>query len=197
MAAHLVLASASPRRRELLAQIGVRHEVRPVDLDETRMPGEAPRDYVVRLALDKARAAWERVGHVAQTVILAADTAVVLGDEILGKPRDRADALAMLGRLSGRTHRVLTAVAVCDASGVKSDCNESLVSFRTLGPGEAEQYWNTGEASDKAGAYAVQGCAALFIERIEGSYSGVMGLPLFETARLLAGAGIAVWKPVR
>lgn len=196
-AATLVLASASPRRHELLAQIGVRHDVQPVDLDETRRPGEAPRDYVVRLAREKARAGWERGSRAGNSVVLAADTAVVLGDDILGKPRDRADALDMLGRLSGRTHRVLTAIAVCHASGLESDCNESVVAFRALAPGEAEQYWETGEASDKAGAYGVQGCAAAFIERVEGSYSGVMGLPLFETARLLAGAGIAVWNSGR
>lgn len=193
MAATLVLASASPRRRELLTQIGVLCEVRPVDLEETRKPAEAPRDYVLRLARDKAQTAWERFGAEG-TAVLAADTAVVLGDDILGKPRDRADALQMLERLSGRTHRVLTAVALRDGRGLASDCNESAVSFRRLEAGEAERYWNTGEAVDKAGAYAVQGCAAVFIERIEGSYSGVMGLPLYETARLLGAAGIGVWK---
>jgi len=122
--------------------------------------------------------------------VLAADTAVVLGDDILGKPRDRTEAVAMLLQLSGRTHQVLTAVAVRDTRGIASQLSESLVTFRPISRDEAEQYWATGEAQDKAGAYAIQGRAAVFIERIEGSYSGVMGLPLFETARLLGAAGL-------
>jgi septum formation protein len=181
----LVLASASPRRRELLNQIGVAHRVAPVDLDESRRPNESPRDYVLRLAHEKAEAAWERIANREAQVVLAADTAVVLGDDILGKPRDQADALAMLARLSGRTHQVLTAVALRAARGMASQLSESLVTFRPISREEAEQYWATGEARDKAGAYAIQGRAAVFIERLEGSYSGVMGLPLFETARLL------------
>ena len=186
----LVLASASPRRRELLNQIGVEHRVAPVDLDESRGAGEAPPEYVVRLARDKAEAGWQRLADREREVVLAADTAVVLGDDILGKPRDRADGLAMLLQLSGRTHQVLTAVALRDAGGVVSQLSESLVTFRPISRDEAEQYWATGEPRDKAGAYAIQGRAAVFIERIEGSYSGVMGLPLFETARLLGAAGL-------
>ncbi|HEU4531436.1 MAG TPA: Maf family protein [Steroidobacteraceae bacterium] len=186
----LVLASASPRRRELLDQIGVEHRVAPVDLDESRGAGEAPPEYVVRLAREKAEAGWQRLADREREVVLAADTAVVLGDDILGKPRDRADGLAMLLQLSGRTHQVLTAVALRDAGGMASQLSESLVTFRPISRDEAEQYWATGEPRDKAGAYAIQGRAAVFIERIEGSYSGVMGLPLFETARLLGAAGL-------
>lgn len=193
----LYLASASPRRRELLDQIGVAHEVRPVDLDESRQSGESPSEYVVRLARAKAEAAWDRFARAEEHPVLAADTAVVLGDAILGKPRDQADALRMLGELSGRTHRVLTAVALRDGQGLRSHLNESRVTFRQLSSSEAKQYWDTGEPADKAGAYAVQGAAAVFIERIEGSYSGVMGLPLFETAELLRQAGIDVWNHER
>lgn len=189
----LYLASASPRRRSLLLRIGVRHAVRPVDLDEDRLPGEAPRDYVLRLARAKAETAWGRFARAENRPVLAADTAVVLGSAILGKPRDRADALQMLEQLSGRTHAVLTAVALRDGRGLATRLNESHVTFRPLARAEAERYWDTGEAADKAGAYAVQGHAALFIERLEGSYSGVMGLPLFETAQLLTDAGIDVW----
>ena len=186
----LVLASASPRRRELLKQIGVEHRVAPVDLDESRGAGEAPPEYVVRLAREKAEAGWQRLADREREVVLAADTAVVLGDDILGKPRDRAEGLAMLLQLSGHTHQVLTAVALRDAGGMASQLSESLVTFRPISRDEAEQYWATGEPHDKAGAYAIQGRAAVFIERIEGSYSGVMGLPLFETARLLAAVGL-------
>ena len=125
--------------------------------------------------------------------MLAADTAVVLADSILGKPRDRSEALAMLGRLSGRMHEVFTAVALRTARGLESRLSASRVRLRELKPDEIESYWDTGEPSDKAGAYAIQGRAAVFIETLEGSYSGVMGLPLFETAELLARAGIGTW----
>lgn len=181
----LYLASASPRRRELLRQIGVKHEAHPVDLDESRKPGESPREYVVRLAEAKAETAWTRIAPGLRRPVLAADTTVVLDNEVLGKPRDRDDAIAMLTRLSGRTHEVLTAVALYDEHGMRSKVSVSRVQFRALEPGEAEKYWQSGEPQDKAGSYAVQGYAAIFIERIEGSYSGVMGLPLFETAELL------------
>ena len=186
----LVLASASPRRRELLTQIGVAHRVARVGLDESRRRGEAPADYELRLAREKAEAGWKLLADRQHEVVLAADAAVVLGDDILGKPRDRTEAVAMLLQLSGRTHQVLTAVAVRDTRGIASQLSESLVTFRPISRDEAEQYWATGEAQDKAGAYAIQGRAAVFIERIEGSYSGVMGLPLFETARLLGAAGL-------
>ena len=189
----LYLASASPRRRELLDQIGVRFEPRPVQVDESRQPREVPRDYVTRLARAKAETAWALFGPDVARAVLAADTAVVLADLILGKPRDRVEALAMLEKLSGRTHEVLTAVALRTARGLESRLSTSRVKMRALGPEEIESYWDTGEPRDKAGGYAVQGRAAVFIEALEGSYSGVMGLPLFETAELLTRAGIGTW----
>ena len=189
----LYLASASPRRRELLDQIGVEYRARPVQVDESRQPREPPRDYVTRLARAKAETAWTLFGPDAARAVLAADTAVVLADSILGKPRDRSEALAMLGRLSGRMHEVFTAVALRTERGLESRVSASRVKLRELKPDEIESYWDTGEPSDKAGAYAIQGRAAVFIETLEGSYSGVMGLPLFETAELLARAGIGTW----
>lgn len=187
--APLYLASASPRRRQLLAQIGVAHRVRPVDIDESHRDGEKAADYVERIARHKAEAAWKAIGPADGGAILAADTVVVLGDRLLGKPADRAEGVAMLRLLSGRTHQVMTAVALRDAGGLFVRRNESFVTFRDLAPGEAEEYWATGEPADKAGGYAIQGRAAEFIERLEGSYSGVMGLPLFETAALLRSRG--------
>jgi len=189
----LYLASASPRRRELLDQIGVPHELRPVTVDESRQPGESARDYVLRLARAKAEIAWALNAREKPGPVLAADTVVVVGDAILGKPRDRADALAMLEKLSARTHEVLTAVVLRNSRGLDSRVNVSRVTFRAVRPDEAERYWSTGEPRDKAGAYAIQGYAAVFIASLEGSYSGVMGLPLFETAELLVRAGIATW----
>lgn len=181
------LASQSPRRRELLAQIGIRHDVIDVEVDETPRAGEAPAEYVLRLALAKARA-----GHRLRPdrPVLGADTAVVQDDRILGKPLDRQDAAAMLAQLSGREHRVLTAVALV---GDREDTRLSVshVRFRPIDAAEAAAYWETGEPADKAGGYAVQGLGALFVESIGGSYSGVMGLPLFETGELLRRAGIA------
>ena len=184
------LASVSPRRRELLSQIGVPHTVVGAHIDETARAGESPRDYVLRMAQQKALTVWERGERLP---VLAADTTVVLDDVIYGKPRDRADGIAMLGRLSARTHGVLTAVAVADARGVDLRLSVSTVRFRGLTPEECAAYWDTGEPCDKAGGYAVQGVAAVFIESLSGSYSGVMGLPLFETAELLRSAGVAYW----
>ncbi len=181
----------SPRRRELLTQIGVPHRVTGADIDEAVQAGELPRDYVIRMARQKALAVRERGERLP---VLAADTAVVLDDVIYGKPRDRADCLAMLGHLSGRTHEVLTAVALADAIGVALRLSVSAVCFRELTKPECEAYWETGEPRDKAGGYAVQGGAAVFIESLSGSYSGVMGLPLFETAELLRAAGVPYWK---
>lgn len=186
----ICLASTSPRRRELLLQIGVAHEVVPVAVDETPHPGEAPEVYVSRLALAKAVA-----GHAlrADRPVLGADTAVVVDTVMLGKPRDRDDGLAMLARLSGRSHHVYTGVALVGAEGqAQTRLSVSTVTFRALAAGEAEAYWATGEPADKAGGYAVQGRAAAFIERIEGSYSGIMGLPLFETAELLRLYGVTL-----
>ena len=189
----LYLASASPRRRELLDQIGVRYEARPVQVDESRQLREVPRDYVTRLARAKAETAWALFAPGAARAVLAADTAVVLADSILGKPRDRGEAFAMLEKLSGRTHEVLTAVALRTTRGLESRLSASRVKLRALAPEEIEEYWDSGEPRDKAGAYAIQGRAAVFIESLEGSYSGVMGLPLFETAELLARAGVGTW----
>ena len=188
----LVLASASPRRRELLHQLGVPHRVQPADLDETRRPGEAVEACVQRLALAKARQVHAGVAD--GLPVLAADTVVVLDDQLLGKPRDRDEGLDMLRRLSGRSHRVLTAVALCSDTGLEARLSSSAVRFRTLDAAECQRYWRTGEPCDKAGGYAVQGLAAAFIAELRGSYSGVMGLPLFETAELLQRASVPVWN---
>lgn len=185
------LASVSPRRRELLSQIGVPHTVVGADIDEAAHSGESPREYVQRMARQKALIVRERGERLP---VLAADTTVVLDDVIYGKPRDRSDGIAMLQRLSARTHEVLTAVAVADARGVDLRLSVSTVRFRGLTPEECAAYWDTGEPRDKAGGYAVQGAAAVFIESLSGSYSGVMGLPLFETAELLRAAGVGYWK---
>ena len=187
------LASASPRRRELLRQIGVSFRLIGAELDETPMAGEAPAGYVSRLALAKADAGWQRSRDFGDAPVLAADTAVVLDGRILGKPQDKTDAATMLLELSGRTHQVLTAVAVRSAAGNEVKISESLVAFRSVDAAEAAAYWNTGEPRDKAGGYAIQGYAAVFIADLKGSYSGVMGLPLFETAALLKAAGVAIW----
>jgi septum formation protein len=190
----IVLASQSPRRSQLLRQIGVPHEVLPVDFDEARLEGESPRAYVQRLAGDKALHAREVAADPAARPLLAADTVVVLDEEIFGKPASEADCERMLGALSGRTHEVMTAVALHCAGSVQLELSVSRVTFRPIGPGERRAYWRTGEPADKAGSYAIQGLGAVFVERIEGSYSGVMGLPLFETTRLLDMAGVAVWQ---
>jgi len=186
----IYLASASPRRRELLQQIGVSFRLVESGLDETPRPSEAPEAYVSRLAAAKADAGWLRSRSAANAPVLAADTAVVLDGAILGKPRDRDDAEHMLLKLSGRTHEVLTAVAVRSAAGNEIKVSHSLVTFRNLDAAEARVYWDTGEPRDKAGAYAIQGYAAIFIADLRGSYSGVMGLPLFETAELLRALGV-------
>jgi septum formation protein len=187
----VILASSSPRRRQLLAQIGVRFAAMTVDLDEAPQPGEAPEDYVLRLALDKARAGRALASKDPRLLVLAADTAVVVDGCILGKPRDRADAAAMLRLLSGRTHSVLSAVAVV-GEGEQQALSVSEVSFREISAREIGVYWETGEPADKAGGYAIQGFGAIFVAWLRGSYSGVMGLPLFETARLLAWAGVDI-----
>ena len=186
----LCLASVSPRRRELLSQIGVTYTVAAADIDESVRGGETPRQYVTRLAREKALAV-RRAGQLLP--VLAADTTVVLDGVIFGKPRDRADAIGMLGQLSGRTHEVLTAVALADAHAVKERLSASSVRFRQLASEECAAYWDTGEPRDKAGGYAIQGLGAVFIESLQGSYSAVMGLPLFETAELLRAAGIPWW----
>jgi septum formation protein len=190
----IYLASSSPRRRELLRQIGVSFRAIGADLDETARQGESPLAYVSRLAEAKATAGWERSRDSGDAPVLAADTAVVLDGRILGKPAGWNDAMAMLLQLSGRTHEVLTAVALRTAAGLKVKVSQSTVSFRSIDPAEARAYWETGEPEDKAGAYAIQGYAAIFIDDLRGSYSGVMGLPLFETAALLKAAGVTCWQ---
>lgn len=188
----IYLASNSPRRRELLDQIGVTHHVLQVEVDEAARPGEAAAALAQRLALAKARAGRARLPREDGKPVLGADTVVVVGERILGKPRDRADALAMLGALSGRSHDVLSAVALVEHDREQVALSRSIVRFRTIAANEAAAYWATDEPGDKAGAYAVQGLAAIFIEELVGSYSGVMGLPLFETAQLLSEFGIDV-----
>lgn len=185
------LASASPRRSALLSQIGIAHTVRPVDLDEDRFNAESPADYVMRLAKAKADALWTTLEPSQRRPVLGSDTTVALGEEVLVKPADRADGLRMLERLSGRTHQVYTAVAVRHACGCEARLSVSNVTMRSLSAAEMAAYWDTGEPADKAGAYGIQGLAAVFIERIEGSYSGIVGLPLFETGELLRMIGIA------
>ena len=194
------LASKSPRRQELLTQIGVAFEVfLPVadengdTVDESHRSGEVPAEYVARLARSKAEYAWQAlVGRKPLHPLLAADTTVAMGNTVYGKPDSRADAARMLSELSDRTHCVYTAVALAWAGNINIALSCSNVTMRGLRPSEIERYVETGEPMDKAGAYAVQGRAAVFIQRIEGSYSGVMGLPLFETADLLARAGLVL-----
>jgi septum formation protein len=188
----LCLASRSPRRRELLAQLGLRSCVMAVDLDESALPGECPEDYVRRLAVAKAQTAYAALPATTRLPVLGADTAVVLGSRIFGKPRDGAEARAMLARLSGRQHRVLTGVALLHER-LDYRLSASQVRFRRISAAEAEAYWRSGEPADKAGGYAIQGLGAVFVAALQGSYSGVMGLPLFETAQLLAAAGLPIW----
>lgn len=188
------LASRSSRRRILLEQLGVPFKTVAIEVDETWDGLEAARDHVARLASEKARAGWGEISKSDPLPVLGADTAVVLDDRILGKPENRQEGLHMLARLAGRCHHVYTAVAVLAPSGndVLVRLCVSRVHFRPLSACEREAYWATGEPLGKAGGYAVQGLAAAFIERIEGSYSGVMGLPLYETAELLGLIGINV-----
>jgi septum formation protein len=180
----------SPRRRELLAQIGVPHSVVAAHVDESLLPAEPPADYVARLARLKATTVRQR-GEALP--VLAADTTVVLEGSVYGKPADRADGLAMLAALAGRTHQVLTAVALATDRSVALRINCSSVRFRDIERAEMEAYWETGEPRDKAGGYAIQGYGAVFVTALSGSFSGVMGLPLLETAELLRDAGIRYW----
>lgn len=188
----LVLASASPRRAELLRQMGLSFTVCPVHIDETPRPGEIPGHYVERLAREKAVAAVSVAGS-PNALVIGSDTSVVLGDEILGKPENERQAADMLQRLSGNTHRVMTAVALAS----EQDCFARLVTtevrFRDLSADEVAAYIATGEPMDKAGAYGIQGRGGIFVDGLWGSYSAVVGLPLQETAALLAEAGQPVW----
>jgi septum formation protein len=192
--ATLYLASGSPRRRELLTQIGVAFSTLAAPIDESVLPGEAADLYVQRLALAKAQTGLATLSNPVDAVVLGADTAVVVDGQILGKPVDQADALAMLELLSSREHQVLTAVAL--ANGQRSDVRliSSAVHFRSISSSEAHTYWASGEPQDKAGGYAIQGLAAVFVTGMRGSYSAVVGLPLCETAALLAEFGIPCWQ---
>jgi septum formation protein len=194
--ASLYLASGSPRRRELLAQIGVPFVTLGAAIDESALPAEPAHGYVERLALEKARAGLASLADNTDAVVLGADTAVVLDGQILGKPQDRSEALAMLAALSGREHQVLTAVALASRSRSAVQVVTSRVTFRLLRPGEAEAYWATGEPCDKAGSYGIQGLAAVFVSQLQGSYSAVVGLPLCETAQMLNEFAIPCWQTV-
>ena len=189
----IYLASQSPRRNELLSQLGVRYKVQVADVDETHLAGESPQDYVQRLALEKANVIWQSLPEGVRRPVLGADTTVCIAGEILGKPADRDEGISMLKRLSGQQHEVMSGVAIVGEK--HSVCvNVSQVSFRELSQAEIEAYWETGEPQDKAGGYAIQGYAAAFVSELHGSYSGVMGLPLFETANLLYEHNIPIWQ---
>jgi septum formation protein len=187
----LRLASASPRRRQLLDLIGVPHIVTPADVDETPMHGEAGAAYVTRLARDKALAIHRRHPDLP---VLAADTTVHVDGTILEKPLSQADCIRMLSLLSGRRHQVYTGVCVISAAPPAVICSETEVEFRALSHDEMRAYWASGEPQGKAGAYAIQGLGAVFVANIAGSYTGVMGLPLFETAKVLRQHGVPVWN---
>jgi septum formation protein len=185
----LYLASMSPRRSELLQQIGVVHSIIKVDVDETPHRGELPKEYVTRVAQEKALAGQNSLGDSRDRLVLAADTSVVIDNQILGKPKDREHALQMMQLLSNRSHWVYSAVALA-GDVIEHRISESLVTFRDVSSEEASVYWDSGEPADKAGGYGIQGIGSIFISKIEGSFSGVMGLPLFETTQLLMHAGI-------
>jgi septum formation protein len=198
----IYLASRSPRRRELLTQIGVRFELlmfrgiprEDPEIDEAVLPHESPEEYVVRVTLAKAQAGVRRIRerHLISYPVLAADTTVEIDGQVIGKPEHEADAVAILQRLSGRTHRVLTAVVLSDGGRAEHLLNVSDVRFRPLEQQEIRRYVASGEPLDKAGAYGIQGRAAIFVEEIKGSYTGIMGLPLYETALLLRRFGYPI-----
>jgi nucleoside triphosphate pyrophosphatase len=184
----LYLASASPRRRELLEQLGIHYRlIADLDVDESLLSGEAPDEYVMRLACDKARAGVQVVEEkeLPDAAVLGADTCIALDGRILGKPDDKDEAITMLEALSGRCHEVLTAICLMRGRDVQPALSRSTVTFAALTAEQIEAYWHTGEPADKAGAYAIQGYAARYITRLEGSYSGVVGLPLYELSQLL------------
>jgi septum formation protein len=188
----LILASASPRRRELLTQIGVACRCCPVDIDETPQPDEPAQAYVERLALEKARVCLQQNP---EAVVLGSDTSVVVDGQILGKPVDEEDAVRMLKLLSGREHQVMTAVAVVDGTRQRVETVTTDVAFIELDEARCRAYWRTGEPCDKAGAYGIQGLGAVLVKGIKGSYSAVVGLPLMQTAALLQQFDIPVWQP--
>jgi len=189
----IYLASRSPRRRELLKQLEVRFQILDLEVDESKLTGETPDTLVQRLAVLKAESGWRLLDNGGADLVLGADTIVVLGNQVLGKPRDTAHAGELLMGLSGRCHRVLSAVALACAHGTGVRLSESRVCFREITRQECEAYAATGEPLDKAGGYAIQGRAAAFVSDLQGSYSGVVGLPLYETAELLREAGVALF----
>lgn len=194
-APQIYLASTSPRRRDLLDQLGIRYRALAIEVDEMQRANELPDAYVIRLARAKAGAGWQAVaphGTGETRPVLGADTSVVLDGAVLGKPRDRAHGLEMLEQLSGRSHQVLTAIALVDGVREAMRLSVSTVVFRATTAAERDAYWETGEPLGKAGGYAVQGRAAIFIAHLAGSFSGVMGLPLYETAQVLNEFGVAV-----
>ena len=190
----LYLASRSPRRRELLARLGLEPRLLDIDIPEVRQPGEPAFDYVRRVSREKAGAGLLEVAGVPDALVLAADTEVVLDDEVFGKPADAADAARMLSRLSGRTHQVISVVWLVSAGREAQAVSVSEVTFAALTPAQLDGYILTGEWHGKAGAYAIQGRAEAFVTRLDGSYSGVMGLPVHETAALLAEFGVDVFS---
>lgn len=182
----IYLASSSPRRRELLSQIEVNFSVLSLEVDESRLENESPLDYVSRVAIAKAQAGWDSLAITEQKPVLGSDTSVVLDGEVLGKPKNGDDARQMLEHLSGKAHQVMTAVAIVSGDRILSEVSINNVQFAELSESDISWYLSTKEGVDKAGGYAVQGLAALFIDNIEGSYSAIMGLPLRETGQLLA-----------
>ena len=186
---NIILASASPRRSELLKQINIAHSIKVADIDETPLPNEKPADYVLRVAHEKSLAIYQQGNQ--DSIILAADTSVVLDGEIMGKPDNLEHAISMLSALSAKTHKVYSAVSI-RGERIQDVVCISEVTFRGLSEQEIINYWQTGEPADKAGAYAIQGLGSVFVQSIQGSFSGIMGLPLFETAQLLANEGISI-----
>ncbi|WP_027468330.1 Maf family protein [Deefgea rivuli] len=188
----LYLASGSPRRKELLAQTGVIFERIAAPIDETPQPKENPRDYVIRMAVEKAESGWRHLEEMGLALkpVLASDTSVIFADEILGKPLDAADAINMLRKLSGQTHEVLTSLALKTEAGVDTRLSISRVTFADLTDAQIANYVASGEPMDKAGAYGIQGLGGLFVSHLDGSFTGVMGLPLHDTAALLAQHGL-------
>lgn len=190
----VILASASPRRAELLRQIGVSFEQQPADVDETRLINESPGAYVQRLAAAKAHVVLNSaLAKCNDCVVIGSDTVVVLESTVLGKPVDEQDHARMFAQLSGRTHHVLTAVTVKNGTTSGHALSKSAVTFAAVSASDTARYWRTGEPRDKAGGYAIQGMAAMFVDQLTGSYSGVMGLPVRETAQLLAEFGVIPW----
>jgi septum formation protein len=188
MSKKLILASQSPRRKELLAQLGYQFDCLPAGIDETVLPDESPYDYVKRIAFNKAQFIAGTLDN--NCIVLGSDTSVIFENNILAKPIDLADSMVMLGLLSGKTHQVLTAISVVDAEKSTTQIIETQVTFKTLTEQEIIAYWHTGEPQDKAGSYGIQGIGGQFVSHIAGSYSAVVGLPLYQTAQLLAQFGM-------